>query len=36
MEAMRRSFATASSRRLRSCITFWLFSGWFQKSGEEI
>ena len=30
------SFAIASSRRLRSCITFWLFSGWFQKSGEEI
>ena len=26
----------ASSRRLRSCITFWLFSGWFQKSGAEI
>src|SRR5688572_18038685 len=26
----------ASSRRLRSCITLWLFSGWFQKSGCEI
>jgi hypothetical protein len=21
---------------LRSCITFWDFSGWFQKSGSEI
>jgi len=21
---------------LRSCITFWLFSGWDQKSGAEI
>jgi hypothetical protein len=28
--------ATACSSRLRFCITFWLFSGWFQKSGAEI
>ena len=33
---MRSSLAMASSRRLRSCMTFWLFSGWFQKSGAEI
>ena len=34
--ATRSSLAMASSSRLRSCITFWLFSGWFQKSGAEI
>jgi hypothetical protein len=26
----------ACSSRLRSCITFWLFSGCDQKSGDEI
>jgi len=25
-----------SSRRLRSCITFWVFSGWSQKPGAEV
>jgi hypothetical protein len=27
--------AMACSNFLRSCMTFWLFSGLFQKSGEE-
>ena len=36
MPRMRSSLAIASSKRLRACMTFWLFSGWFQKSGEEI
>src|SRR5579885_2264352 len=36
MPAMRWSLARPSSRRLRSCMTFWLFSGWLQKSGEAI
>ena len=31
-----RRWPMASSSRLRSCITFWLFSGWLQKSGAEI
>src|SRR5580658_5331784 len=31
------SSAMACSRRLRSCMVFWLFSGaWFQKSESEI
>ena len=30
------SFSSASSSRLRSCMTFWLRSGEFQKSGELI
>jgi hypothetical protein len=32
--AMPESWSIASSSRLRSCIIFWLRSGWFQKSGE--
>ncbi len=34
--AMRWSSAMACSSRLRSCMTFWLFSGCDQKSGREI
>src|SRR5580658_4577102 len=36
MPAICLSLSMASSRRLRSCITFWLFSGCDQKSGAEI
>jgi hypothetical protein len=35
-EAMRRSLPRLSARRLRSCMTFSLFSGWLQKSGAAI
>ena len=36
MAVTRSSLAIASSSRLRSCMTFWLFSGCVQKSGAEI
>jgi hypothetical protein len=36
MAAIDRSSDSASSRRFRSCITCWLLSGLFQKSGAAI
>ncbi len=36
MPAIFASWSICSSRRLRSCMTFWLFSGVDQKSGALV